>query len=137
MKDYEDIIELSRPVSRSHLPMSMSDRAAQFSPFAALVGYDDCIEEAARLTDDFREADESEREDLDRKLREIILKNGEHPAVKVKWFSEDEKKAGGKYLTSSGILKNIDQVNESLIFTDGTEIYLWQISDIKEMETHE
>ena len=59
---YKDIMHLSRPVSSRHLPMSMHDRAAQFSPFAALTGYDAAIEETARLTDRQTELAESSKE---------------------------------------------------------------------------
>lgn len=60
MSEYDDIIDLPRPKSK-HEPMPMSDRAAQFSPFAALTGYGDAIDETARLTDHRIELSEEER----------------------------------------------------------------------------
>ena len=87
---YEDILYLPRPVSKTRKRMSQYDRAAQFSPFAALVGYDAAIREAARLTSGGRELVAQHRE--------------ERPRVEVTWFREDERKAGGEYVTSRGIL---------------------------------
>ncbi len=130
MNKYDDIIELERPKSRKHLPMPISDRASQFSPFAALTGYDDCIMEAGRITDSFRESDEDARESLDHKLREIILEKGEHPKIRIRWFKKDDKKSGGEYIISTGIIKKIDPINESILLNNGDEISFWQISDI-------
>lgn len=48
---YDDIIDLPHHVSKTHAPMPVSDRAAQFSPFAALTGYKEAIREAERLAD--------------------------------------------------------------------------------------
>ena len=59
---YDDIINLPHPVSKTHPRMSMIERAAQFSPFAALTGYGDVVKEAGRWTEQKIELDETEKE---------------------------------------------------------------------------
>ena len=68
MNEYRDIINLPHHVSKNHPPMDLLDRAAQFSPFAALTGHDAAIKETARLTDKRVELDENSREILDEKM---------------------------------------------------------------------
>ena len=92
---YDDIIHLPHHVSKTRPQMSMLDRAAQFSPFAALTGYEDAIQETGRLTDERMELSDEDRELLDRKwhyLQEII---SDRPEITVTYFVPDEKKAGG------------------------------------------
>ena len=105
---YKEIIDLPHPVSKKHPQMSLRDRAAQFSPFAALTGHSDAIDEAARLTDRRIELDESQIAELDGKLQIIAERIGEHPTVAVTWFRPDEKKAGGAYVEKTGAVKKID-----------------------------
>lgn len=105
---YEDIIGLPHHVSSKRPQMSMLDRAAQFSPFAALTGYDDAIQETGRLTDMKIEIGEEAREALDRKqqyLQEIIA---DRPEITITYFLPDERKAGGSYTSLTGTLKRID-----------------------------
>ena len=127
---YEDIMHLSRPVSRRHLPMSMHDRAAQFSPFAALTGYDAAIEETARLTDRQAELAESSKEVLDKKIRAIQDAIDGMPEVTVTFFEPDLRKTGGAYRTITGRVKKIDEYNKALIFQDETAVQFWQLHDI-------
>ena len=127
---YEDIIHLSRPVSTRHLPMSMYDRAAQFSPFAALTGYDAAIEETARLTDHQAELAESSKEILDKKIRAIQDAIDTLPEVTVTFFEPDLRKAGGAYRTITGRVKKIDEYNKALILQDETAVPFWQLHDI-------
>lgn len=128
---YEDIMHLSRPVSTRHLPMSMHDRAAQFSPFAALTGYDAAIEETARLTDRQTELAESSKEALDKKIRVIQDVIDTMPEVTVTFFEPDLRKAGGAYRTISGRVKKIDEYNKALIFQDDSVIHFWQLHQIE------
>ena len=97
MSEYDDIIDLPRPKSR-HEPMPMSDRAAQFSPFATLTGYGDAIDETARLTDVRIELSEEERAELDYKQQ--YLSTLDAPTVSVTYFVPDERKSGGAYVTA-------------------------------------
>ena len=127
---YEDIMHLSRPISSRHLPMSMHDRAAQFSPFAALTGYDAAIEETARLTDHQAELAESRKEVLDKKIRAIQDAIDTTPEVTVTFFDPDLRKAGGAYRTVTGRVKKIDAYNKALIFQDETAVQFWQLHDI-------
>lgn len=117
----KDLIYAERPKSMRK-PMSMLNRAAQFSPFAALTGYDDHVKEAARLTDEEIELDESVMEGLDQKLAilESIIQT--HPEITVTYFEKDMFKEGGKYLTYTGNLKKIDAYAKKLIFVDKTSI---------------
>ena len=100
--EYRDIINLPHHVSSKRPQMSMLDRAAQFSPFAALTGYDDAIHETARLTNDKVDLSEEEKETLDRKQQILLERLGEHPALTVTYFIPDAKKSGGAYVTKSG-----------------------------------
>lgn len=127
---YDDIIGLSRPVSARHIPMSRYDRAAQFSPFAALTGYDGVIEETARLTDRQVELDEGGKAELDEKLREIQEHIADMPQITVTYFREDGRKDGGAYITVSGRVKKIDQYSQTLVFMDGSGIDIGQIYQI-------
>ena len=108
MKNYDDIIDLPHHVSKKHPQMSMLDRAAQFSPFAALTGYGDAIDEAARVTEAQIELDDSERQEIDRVLREAYETGS---PVEITHFIPDERKAGGAYVVTAGVIKAIDPVN--------------------------
>jgi len=122
--NYEDIINLPHHVSSKRPQMSMLDRAAQFSPFAALTGYDDAIHETGRLTDEKIDLSEEEKEALDRKQQFLMERLGGHPALTVTYFVPDAKKSGGAYVTKSGNLKKIDEFERWMMLMDGTKIPL-------------
>ncbi len=122
MRNYDDIINLSRPQYHDLPPMSMHDRAAQFSPFAALVGYDAAVEETARLTDSRREMEEDEINELNRQLQELAEKLTERPKIRVTYFIRDRKKEGGRYASKIGNARTIDQAENRIIFTDGESV---------------
>ena len=127
--EYDDIIDLPRPKSR-HEPMPMSDRAAQFSPFAALTGYGDAIDETARLTDHRIELSEEERAELDYKQQ--YLSTLDAPTVTVTYFVPDERKSGGAYVTRTGVLKRIDEVERAMVFADGTRVGMDDVVEIEQ-----
>ena len=102
--------------------MSMLDRAAQFSPFAALVGYEDVIGETARLTTPERELDEAEKAELDRLVGILAAHLAERPVVTVEYFVSDTLKSGGAYQTRTGALVRISPVRKTLTLADGTSI---------------
>lgn len=129
---YDDIINMPHHVSDARPHMSMHDRAAQFSPFAALTGYDDTVRETARLTDEKQELTADRLADLDRKIASLTEHAGEHPEITIEYFVPDEKKPGGRYVTLSGNFKRIDEYNNNMVFTSGEEIPLKDIIDIKE-----
>ncbi len=128
---YDDIIHLPHHVSDKRPQMPMQDRAAQFSPFAALTGYSEAVAETARLTDEKMELDETEQAVLDRKQRILMDALSEHPAITVTYFQKDERKAGGAYRTVSGKLKKIDEFERTLILTNGEQIRTGDICDIE------
>lgn len=128
MTEYDDIIDLPRPKSK-HEPMPMSDRAAQFSPFAALTGYGDAIDETARLTDRRIELSEEESAELDYKQQYLATLDA--PTVTVTYFVPDERKSGGAYVTHTGVLKRVDEVESMVVFKDGLRVPLDEVMDIK------
>ena len=128
---YGDIIDLPYRKSTAHPHMAMEERAAQFSPFAALTGHEAAIAETARLTDVRVEQDEDMREHLDRKLAEIRQRLSKHPEISVVYFKPDEKKEGGSYSLHRGSVKKIDDFRQLIVFSDGMEI---GIGDIVEIE---
>ena len=124
---YDDIIHLSRPVSSRRTRMSNYDRAAQFSPFAALTGFEAAIEETGRLTDSRIELDEGGKQLLDEQVHTILDMIHIQPEVKIVWFQYDERKAGGRYVTTVGNVRKIDTYNEKLLLTDGQSIPMGEI----------
>ena len=118
---YEDIIHLPHHQSSNRPHMSLYDRAAQFSPFAALTGFDGVIAETSRLTDQKIELSEYERALLDQKLSRIDgeLRKGNHPEITVIYFVPDPLKAGGAYEEYTGYVRNIDTVERCIVFLAG------------------
>ena len=128
---YEDILNLPHHVSKTRPQMSMLDRAAQFSPFAALTGYDDAIKETGRLTDEKIEMDEDRKAALDMKQANLIEMIDEQPEISITYFLPDAKKSGGAYVTVTGNLKRFDEYERLLILTDGKKIPMDDIADIE------
>ena len=110
--------------------MPVSDRAAQFAPFAALTGYGEAIRETTRLTDQRIELSESQIAELDWRMGELLSRIDEKPKVTVTYFIADERKTGGKYVTCSGVLNKFDESNRILYLEDGTKISLKDIVEI-------
>lgn len=121
---YDDIINLPHPESKRYPRMPLADRAAQFSPFAALTGYDSVISEMARLTDQRIELDENRRQELDASLQRIAARLDERPEITVTYFLRDPRKEGGEYVRATGRLKKIDSTARTLVLEDGTIIPL-------------
>ncbi len=128
---YDDIINLPRHVSPKRSPMSNYDRAAQFSPFAALTGYDAVIAETGRLTDTQAELDEGGKALLDEKLQLIRDHLPEHPRVTLTVFRPDARKQGGAYEAISGHVKKIDPVTRCIVLTEGQVIPIDRIYGIE------
>lgn len=122
MSRYDDIKHLTRPQYPDLPPMSIHDRAAQFSPFAALVGYEDAVEETARLTDSRRKMLEDEINELNRQLGKLRARLPERPKIRVTYFVPDKKKDGGSYASKIGNARTIDQYNNRIVFTDGESV---------------
>lgn len=138
--DYEDIINLPHYQSTKRVHMSNYDRAAQFSPFAALTGYDDAVKETARLTDSKIELDEYELQALNEKLNIIQDRLRDEPELSIIYFVADKKKSGGSYTTVSGTVKRVDDYEQVLLMNDGNKIPIADILNIegdvfKQLET--
>ena len=119
---YDDVINKQHPTSKKHPRMSNMNRAAQFAPFAALTGYEESIEETARLTDRRIELSEDNIEELNAKLNFIQERIKERPEVTITYFQPDERKEGGAYITVTGKVRRIDEVNRVLVFEDGRTV---------------
>lgn len=130
--DYDDILHLSRPVSGRHARMSMVDRGAQFSPFAALVGYEKVLAESARLTEAETFLDEGGIELLNRKL--CYLAEHRTGPVRFLCYRPDERKAGGSYVWLEGIVKKIDLYSRTLVLEDGQEFAIENLRAIDGVE---
>ena len=128
---YADIINLPHPVSKTHPPMPMLNRAAQFAPFAALTGYEAAVEETARLTEDEVYLDESEIAALNKKLARLEAALPQHPAVQITYFRPDEKKSGGSYETVTGTVRAIDRITQCLFMESGEKIPLVRLMAIE------
>ena len=131
-KKYGDIIDHPHYVSPDHPQMTLLNRAAQFSPFAALTGYDDLIEEAARETDVWIQPDESARETLDRRLRRLLAQPQPAEAA-FTYFVPDEKKTGGAYRTVTAGVRKYDPTAQSILLTTGEVIPLEYLADVEEL----
>ena len=125
---YKDIINLPHHISKRHPRLSMEQRAAQFSPFAALTGYEEATDETSRLTDEKIELSESDIEELNRKLQNL---KGE--AV-ITYFVKDERKFGGSYVTIKGEVRRIDDYEKAIVMRDGSRIFVDDILDIESIE---
>lgn len=131
MGKYDDIINLPHHVSKTRPQMSMHDRAAQFSAFAALSGYDDTVKETARLTDSKMELTEEEITDLNLKIQFLKEYANTKPFLFIEYFVPDKKKSGGSYVTVTGNFRRIDEYAGNMILTSGEEIHLNDIYSIE------
>ena len=113
---------LPHHVSKTRPQMPMSDRAAQFAPFAALTGYDSAIKETGRLTGERVELDVEALSALDMKYQLLMEALDEAPEVTITYFQPDERKAGGKYVSAVGAVKKIDDFERRITMRDGTRI---------------
>ena len=130
MSRYDDIINLPHHISSTRQRMSMHDRAAQFAPFAALVGYDDAVAETARLTETRPELDEQEQRAINERLAFIADHIHEHPEVRIKYFVPDEHKSGGAIVEVFGKTYRISNTDATIVLTDGCKIRLSDIIDL-------
>ena len=129
--NYDDIKHLTRPHYDKFPPMSIHDRAAQFSPFAALAGYDDAVDETARLTDSIIELTGDKAVELNKSLNMLIEKISKKPKVRVRYFVPDEKKSGGKYVEKTGAVRIFDSYTREIVFTDGVRIAIADIAGLE------
>ncbi len=128
--EYKDIIYLPHHTSKKRPRMSVYNRAAQFSPFAALTGYEEAVKETARFTDEKSELDEYQIAIINDKINIALEKKGLNPILSITYFSPDSRKKGGEYVTVSGTVKKVDEISRSLVLSDGTAIPVKLIYDI-------
>ena len=130
--NYEDILYLPHHVSGTRRQMSMTDRAAQFSPFAALTGYDAAIRETARLTDSSVDLEGDEKAVLNGRLQLLSRCLDREPRITVTYFVPDRRKSGGAYETVEGRVRKIDPLEQALFLEDGTHIPFDRIRYLEE-----
>ena len=128
---YDDIIDLPHPTSTRHPRMPMANRAAQFSPFAALTGYEDAVQDTARQTVARPELTEEEKSHLNAELQALAEKISEHPTVSLTYFQPDERKAGGAFVTAEGAAKKLDRHTGMVILDDGRKIPVENLMSIQ------
>ena len=128
---YDDMINLPNPTPTCRPRMSAIDRAAQFSPFAALTGYEAVVEEAARLTDFRLELSEDIKVILNLKMQMIVENIFREPFVTITYFVPDKRKSGGAYVDASGVVERIDEYERCIILKDETKISIDQVRDIE------
>ena len=131
MSEYDDIINLPHHVSSTRRHMTMIERAAQFSPFAALTGHSEAIEETARYTENAPYLDENAKTILGGKLQTILENINNDVAVSITYFRPDSKKKGGAYICKEGVVRRIDSFKREVVFTDGTVIIIDSIVEIE------
>ena len=119
---YDEIMGRPHHVSKTRPQMPMSDRAAQFAPFAALTGYDSAIKETGRLTDERIELDEEALTALDMKYQLLMDALNEAPKVTITYVQPDERKAGGKYVSAVGVVRKVDDFERRITMQDGAKI---------------
>ena len=122
---------LPHHVSKTRPQMPMSDRAAQFAPFAALTGYDAAIKETGRLTDERIELDVEALSALDMKYQLLMEALDEAPEVTITYFRPDERKAGGKYVSAVGAVKKIDDFERRITMQYGAKIPMDDVLSIE------
>ena len=132
IEKYGDIINLGHPTSKKHPRMPIRDRAAQFAPFAALVGYDDAVEETARVTDEMTDQSDEMKAILNEKLSLLKERIDTCPSVVVTYFIPDEKKSGGRYVVARGDIVKIKDFERSIVMSDGRVISFDKIYSIEE-----
>ena len=128
---YEDIIDLPPHISTKHPQPTLLERAARFSPFAAVTGYEEMVLEEARYTEEKVELDESAKEKLSEKLETILHMMEASPVVSILYFEPDLSKSGGKYVEISGIIKQVDSYRRLILLQNGQRIPIEDIYDIK------
>lgn len=128
--EYSDIIDHPHHVSFKRPQMSRLSRAAQFSPFAALTGYDALVDESARVTDERLELSEDGMDRINTKLQFLQSHMEDKAVITVLHFEKDQRKAGGAYVEAVGTVKKIDTIHGVLLMQSGKEIALEDIYDL-------
>ena len=130
---YEKIINLPRHVSSKRAQMPREDRAAQFAPYSALSGYEDAVEETARLTDQKIELDEYEKEKINDRLL-FLLSSPIPKKVRITFFRPDKQKTGGAYVTLIDEIAKIDEITRKVFLVSGKTVHVDDLIKIEQIE---
>ena len=134
MGKYDDIINLPHHESKNHPRMSNSNRAAQFAPFAALVGFEDAIKNSEEKLNKKKVLSEERKEEIEAVLQKILHQKSPINEFEVTYFIyKDKKEELGKYVSYKGKIKKIDFIEEKLIFVNKKTIDIKSIYNIKEI----
>ena len=128
---YKDIVNLPRHISKVHPQATMADRAARFSPFAAISGYEDMVKEVARVTEERIDITDATKELLNEKMNMIIEFLDEQPEVTITYFEPDKKKDGGAYVSITGTVKRIDEYERIVLMSNDKKIRIDEIYAIE------
>ena len=127
---YDEIINLPHHISKKHPQLGVDSYAAQFSPFAALTGYEEIVSETSRATEEKTELDNDAKLRLSEKLSVVLENSDKAPVVTITYFVPDKKKTGGKYTVIEGTVKKYDAYEKTILLSDGTKIQLDDLYDI-------
>lgn len=131
MKKYEEMLELDRPISK-HKAMSLSERAAQFAPFAALNGHAQALLESERQTEDWIELDETVLTQINEQLNQLALQVKNQPWIKMTYFQPDEYKYGGQYICVDTQLLKIDEMAQQIVIKGNIVVPMKYIMSIEQ-----
>ena len=131
MSLYKSIINMPYEKSTERAHMKREDRAAQFSPFSALTGYDEIVRESARRVSDMVILSENEKEKINERLVILLDNTYKRPSANITYFVPDEKKEGGKYVTESIRVKRIDSFDRVIVSEDGLKIGIDMIRSVE------
>ena len=133
MGKYDDIINLPHHESKNHPRMSRTNRAAQFAPFAALVGFSESIKNSEEILDYYVELSEDRIKEIEQSLENIMAKIKSNPQVEVTYFEKTKDNNQGKYLKFTGKIKKYDEFDKKIIFTNKKTILIKNIYNIREI----
>ena len=127
---YDEMLGVPYPYHTDRPRMNRVNRAAQFSPFAALTGFDGVVSETARLTEERPEMSEEQKQEIDRALLKLLGRIGEKPEAEILFFQPDSRKAGGRYVKKCGRVRRVDEANRMICFADGDKVEIDAIVQI-------
>lgn len=128
---YEDIVNCKRPTFPHRKAMSLRDRAAQFSPFSALRGYDEEISEVTRFLEKKKGLSEIDSDELNAKLNFLGSIARTRPKVTVTHYEADLTKEGGRYVRETKVIRFINLTERKLIFLDYKELSFDDIASLE------
>ena len=128
---YDEMLRMPYPYRTDRPRMNRTERAAQFSPFAALTGFDGVVQETARLTEERPEMSDEQKREIDRALSKLLHRIGEKPEAEIVFFQPDARKAGGGYVEKRGRVRHVDEANRMICFADGEKVEIDAIVQIK------